>query len=225
MYDHDKDKRIPQGRNSKETPNYSLLEEASDVARRVLGTIQAVAGTTTCKGVQIHALHQYAVEHNLMIDVSTLGTFADRGSENEVYMSFNDKVYKLNDFRYSDDNLEAFFERIRVHNTYFPDCAYELVGFAYNQTGKFCAVLSQPFIQSLREATEEEIASVLMKMGFKSYLDGEYFSNGDYEIFDALPNNVLVGKDGHLFFIDTIIYTSQKDNIKKYRSLSPRYKS
>lgn len=82
MYDHDKDKRIPQGRNSKETPNYSLLEEASDVARRVLESIQAVAGTTACKGIQMHALHKYAVEHGLMIDTSTLGTFVDRGSEN-----------------------------------------------------------------------------------------------------------------------------------------------
>ena len=36
-----------------------------------------------------------------------LGTFADRGSENEVYLSIENSqiVYKLNDFRYSDDNL------------------------------------------------------------------------------------------------------------------------
>lgn len=115
MYAHDKDERLPQGRDSKETPDYCLLEEASDVARRVLESIQAIAGTTTCKGVQIHALQRYAVEHGLMIDVSTLGTLVDRGSENEVDLSLNGQVYKLNDFRYSDDNLDAFFERIRVH--------------------------------------------------------------------------------------------------------------
>lgn len=93
------------------------------------------------------------------------------------------------------------FSKEYVYTIYFPDCAYDLMEFAYNQNGKFCAVLSQPFIQSSREATEEEITSVLTKMGFESYLNGEFFSNGDYEIFDALPNNVLVGKDGHLFLL------------------------
>lgn len=45
------------------------------------------------------------------------------------------------------------------------------------------------------------------------------FLNGNYDIFDALPNNVLVGNDGHLYFIDTIIYKSQDngfENIKAY---------
>lgn len=82
MYDYDKNERVPQGRNQEEASGHSLLEEASDVARRVLESIQAVAGTTACKGIQMHALHKYAVEHGLMTDTSTLGTFVDRGSEN-----------------------------------------------------------------------------------------------------------------------------------------------
>ena len=61
------------------------------------------------------------------------------------------------------------------------------------------------------------------KMGFSSELDGDFFSNGNYDIFDALPNNVLVGNDGHLYFIDTIIYKSQDNGFEKYKSLSPRY--
>lgn len=158
-------------------------------------------------------------------DINTIGIFSDRGSENEVYLSIenNTTVYKLNDFRYSDDNLSQFFERIRIHNIYFPDCSYKLIGFAYNKAEKVCAVLSQPFIVAMREATEPEIEEELNKMGFSSELDGEFFSNGNYDIFDALPNNVLVGNDGHLYFIDTIIYKSQDNGFEKYKSLSPRY--
>lgn len=84
-------------------------------------------------------------------------------------------------------------------------------------------MLSQPFIVAMREATEPEIEEELNKMGFSSELDGEFFSNGNYDIFDALPNNVLVGNDGHLYFIDTIIYKSQDNGFEKYKSLSPRY--
>lgn len=203
----------------------SLLDEASDVARRVLGAVQKIAGTAYCKGVQINELHKYAVEHSCWIcDKNDLGVFTDRGSENEVYLSDdNIYVYKLNDFRYADDNLSSFFDRIAIHNRLFPECSYTLVGFAENNDNKCCAVLRQPFIHSEREATDEEIILALTKMGFESKMDCEYFTNGIYDIFDAVPNNVLLGKDGKLYFIDTIIYYSDERNNDIYRSLSPKY--
>ena len=196
--------------HSEENEIHCLLEEASNVARGVLESIQAIAGTTVVKGVQIANLERFARDRGYWIeDINTIG--------------INTTVYKLNDFRYSDDNLSQFFERIRIHNIYFPDCSYKLIGFAYNKAEKVCAVLSQPFIVAMREATEPEIEEELNKMGFSSELDGEFFSNGNYDIFDALPNNVLVGNDGHLYFIDTIIYKSQDNGFEKYKSLSPRY--
>lgn len=212
--------------HSEENEIHCLLEEASNVARGVLESIQAIAGTTVVKGVQIANLERFARDRGYWIeDINTIGIFSDRGSENEVYLSIENSttVYKLNDFRYSDDNLSQFFERIRIHNIYFPDCSYKLIGFAYNKAEKVCAVLSQPFIVAMREATEPEIEEELNRMGFSSELDGDFFSNGNYDIFDALPNNVLVGNDGHLYFIDTIIYKSQDNGFEKYKSLSPRY--
>ena len=151
-----------------------------------------------------------------------LGVFSDRGSENEVYVSYSGtQMYKLNDFRYSDDNLSAFFDRIAAHNHYFPDCGYKLIGFAENREGKVCAVLSQPFIVADREATESEISTELQLLGFAPKLEGEYYSNGVHEIFDALPNNVLMGVDGRLYFIDTIIFNADEAGLDAYRSLSP----
>ncbi len=225
MNGNNKIDRLSQGGKREETSFCSLLDEASNVARRVLESIQAIAGTTACKGVQIHGLEKFAVRNGYLISrMDDYGSFADRGSENEVYTSFdNNYVFKLNDFRYSDDNLDSFFERISAHNALFPDCAYECVGFAYNQNRKFCAVLKQPFIHAEREATEEEITHKLTKLGFAPQFDGEYFSNGQYDIFDALPNNVLKGSDGNLYFIDTIIYRTDSQNLATYKSLSPRY--
>ena len=118
--------------HSEENEIHCLLEEASNVARGVLESIQAIAGTAVVKGVQIANLERFA---------------RDRGY----------------------------------------------------------------WIEELN------------KMGFSSELDGDFFSNGNYDIFDALPNNVLVGNDGHLYFIDTIIYKSQDNGFEKYKSLSPRY--
>lgn len=225
MRDYGEDNRIPPSSDGTKEGFRSVLAEASDVSYRTFESIQAVAGTTACKGVQINALRKYAVENQCWVaDISALGEFVDRGSENEVYSAYDaDIVYKLNDFRYADDNLNSFFERIQAHNHYFPESKYDLIGFALNQSGKVCAILVQPFIHAEREATEQEIADALSLSGFRPQLGGEYFTNGEYEIFDALPNNVLYGTDGHLYFIDTIIYTAQSEGLQSYRTLSPRF--
>ena len=98
-----------------------------------------------------------------------------------------------------------------------------MVGFSKNREGKTCAVIKQPYIISNREATEKEIREELIRLGFLPQMGGEYFSNGIHDIFDASPNNVLVGLDGNLYFIDTILYLSDDNNINTYKNLSPKY--
>lgn len=225
MESDDRTKRISQAAIGEEENLPDFYEAASLVARGVLESSQKIAGTTYCKGVQIVALAKWAKSNGAWFeDTGVLGKFSDRGSENEVYVSSSGKtMFKLNDFRYSDDNLTAFFNRLEAHNHYFPDCGYQLIGFAENQEGKTCAVLAQPFIVAEREATTEEIRTELQLLGFREELGGEYFTNGTHDIFDALPNNVLMGVDGRLYFIDTIIYLSSETTLDTYRSLSPRY--
>lgn len=216
--------RLSQKNKCHKNGSGGILEQAESVARGVLESIQTVAGTTDCKRVQIFQLEKWAKEKHLWLDIDEIGSFEDRGSENEVYLSFNaNLVFKLNDFRYSDDNLTPFFERIHAHNKYFPDCAYSLIGLSKNKEGKTCAVIEQPYIISNREATEKEIREELIRLGFLPQMDGEYFSNGVHDIFDASPNNVLVGLDGNLYFIDTIIYKSSSNNINTYKSQSPKF--
>lgn len=218
--------RISQKSNYRETQVDGLLEKAETFARGVLESVQALAGTTACKGVQIARLKEWAIENACWVDsMNELGTFVDRGSENEVYMSKVDNklVYKLNDFRYSDDNLSPFFFRLKAQQKLFPDCNYAFKGFSTNREGKVCALLVQQYVISEREATEDEIHNEFLKLGFHAEMDGEYYTNGEYDIFDASPNNVLVGIDGGLYFIDTIIYKSDEMNLSVYKSQSPKY--
>ena len=224
--DYGKNEQISHRGDKAEKKFRSILAEASVVSFRTFETIQELTGTTVCKRGQIAALRTFAIENDCWYaDASVFGEFSDRGSENEVYSPIDQEiVYKLNDFRYADDNLNSFFERIEAHNLYFPDCAYDLIGFALNRDNQICAVLEQPFIRAKREATIEEITVSLKQSGFLPQLDGEYFSNGEYDIFDAVPNNVLYGIDDHLYFIDTIIYKSEDHGFSIYKSLSPHYK-
>ena len=219
--------RLPQEGECREDGKYGILESASAFAHRVLEEIEALAGTTTCKSVQLVRLRKWAEKKGCWFsDRSLFGDFFDRGSENETYLSPDQtEIFKLNDFRYSDDNLTSFFERIRVHNQYFPDCPYTMIGFSENQDGKVCAVLVQRFVHATRLATKQEVHDEFTRLGFRPEDNGEYYSNGQHDIFDAVDGNVLVGDDGHIYFIDTIIYPSDTGGVEKYNSLSPRANS
>ena len=221
----DNSERLPQEGECRETGQYGILDEASAVAQRVLEEIEALAGTTACKSVQLVRLKKWAQEHGCWYDDrSQFGDFFDRGSENETYLSTNDKeIIKLNDFRYSDDNLTSFFERIKAHNQYFPDCIYRMIGFGENSDGKTCAVLVQRFVHSVRLATKEEVHDEFIRLGFHPEDNGEYYTNGLHDIFDAVEGNVLMGDDRHIYFIDTIIYPSDTGGYETYCSLSPRH--
>ena len=219
--------RLSQKSECRENGKSGLLESASAFAQRIVEEIEAFAGTTTCKAVQLVRLKKWAQEQGCWYeDRSQFGDFFDRGSENEVYLSPDQmEIIKLNDFRYSDDNLSSFFERINAHNQYFPDCLYRMIGFAENRDGNVCAVLAQPFISEARLATKEEIHDEFIRLGFHPEYDGEYYTNGQHDIFDAVDGNVLADDEGHLFFIDTIIYESGTGGIDTYNSLSPRASS
>lgn len=225
MEDYARTERISQESDGGKKGLCDLLDKASDVAGATLKSMQEIAGTTSCKRVQIASLEKWARQENCWIDSpDILGTYSDRGSENEVYVSTDMQyIFKLNDFRYSDDNLTPFFDRMEAHNHYFEDCKYELVGMSRNRDGEICAVLKQAFIEADREATEAEIRDELERLGFHAEYDGECFSNGEHDIFDALPNNVLHGLDDNLYFIDTIIYKSSEETINTYKSQSPRF--
>ena len=225
MINGDYSERLPQEGECRDEGAYGLLESASSIAHRILEETEALAGTTACKSVQLLRLKKWAHENGCWFDDrSQFGDFFDRGSENEVYLSPNGTdIIKLNDFRYSDDNLTSFFERIKAHNIYFDACPYRLLGFSENRDGKICAVLEQPFIAEARLASKQEIHDEFLRLGFRPEDNGEYYTNGQHDIFDAVDGNVLMGDDGHLYFIDTIIYPSDTNGLDTYRSLSPRF--
>ncbi|WP_077153527.1 putative polyvalent protein kinase domain-containing protein [Bacteroides bouchesdurhonensis] len=183
----------------------SLLEQAACIVRRSKKAAGTLKPTESYKRGQIEELISFADLNCLWIDFNNFPViYLDKGGENEVFYDGAATVYKLNNFEYAGDNLENFFIRITAHNKFFGNVPYQMVGFAYNSLHEFCAVLIQPHIKAEREATENEIADYMQALGFEmDYLDE--FHNDQYEVFDAVPNNVLYGIDRELYFIDTQI--------------------
>ena len=99
----DHTERLPQEGECRNEEKCCILDAASEAARRVLEEIEALAGTTTCKPVQLVRLRKWAEEQGCWYDNRSLfGDFIDHGSENETYLSTDQpEIFKLNDFRYS----------------------------------------------------------------------------------------------------------------------------
>ena len=194
-------------------PINNLLEQTACIVRsqkEATGTLEPTEGY---KRGQTEELIKFANANNLWISLPALNVeFLSKGGENEVYTGDKDDiVVKLNNFEYAGDDLENFFIRIAAHNKFFSNVPYLMIGFAYNSQQEFCAVLTQPYILAEREATEEEIAVYMQALSFEmDYYDE--FHNSDYDVFDAVPNNVLYGIDGDLYFIDTQIRLRNRDN-------------
>ena len=190
------------------SPINSILEQAAYIARRKKKTAGTLEPTESYKRGQTKELIDFANSNNLWISLSELNVeFLSKGGENEVYTGNKDNiVIKLNNFEYAGDDLENFFIRINAHNKLFGNVPYQMIGFAYNSQQEFCAVFIQPYILAEREATEDEIATYMKALGFEMDYYDEYH-NSEYEVFDVVPNNVLYGIDGDLYFIDTQIRT------------------
>lgn len=188
------------------TPINNLLEQAAYIVRRQKKAAGTLEPTEGYQREQIKELIEFANANNLWFSLSDLNVeFLSKGGENEVYTGDKDDiVVKLNNFEYAGDDLENFFIRIAAHNKFFGNVPYQMIGFSYNSQHEFCAVLIQPYILAEREATEDEIATYMQALGFEMDYYDEYH-NSDYEVFDAVPNNVLYGIDGDLYFIDTQI--------------------
>ncbi|MCF2738637.1 hypothetical protein [Bacteroides caecigallinarum] len=188
------------------SPINSILEQATNIVRRKKETTGTLEPTESYKRGQTKELIDFANSNNLWISLSKLNVeFLSKGGENEVYTGNKDNiVIKLNNFEYAGDDLENFFIRINAHNKLFGNVPYQMIGFAYNSQQEFCAVLIQPYILAEREATEDEIATYMKALGFEMDYYDEYH-NSEYEVFDVVPNNVLYGIDGDLYFIDTQI--------------------
>ena len=173
----------------------SLLAETANLIRREKEAAGNVEPTEGYKRGQIEKLKLFATQHDLWININSLPlSYLSKGGENEVFTGHEDVVFKLNNFEYAGEDLENFFIRIEAHNLFFSN----------DSQHEFCAVLVQPYVRAKREATEEEIAEHMQALGFEMVYEDE-FHNAEYEVFDAVPNNVLYGIDDKLYFIDTQI--------------------
>jgi hypothetical protein len=131
--------------------------------------------------------------------------FIASGAEQRVYLHQDERyVYKLNDsifYQYWAD----YFHSLLIHNYFFPETSYELIGF--QQMGKtLYSVVKQPFIELTEITNVESVKDFLDKNGFQLKKNNDYFSIELGVILEDLHDENVLTNNGIPFFIDTVFY-------------------
>lgn len=157
-------------------------------------------------------LVEVAEENGLFIPLKDTKSFGEkypnRTGESVVYINKEArKVYKVKN-PYAKSALkkvapqDAIYEHI-VHNLLFPETPYKFEGISKDVDG-VRIVLSQPYIDNYAAPTQEQIEQALAARGLTP--DGRYsYGNDLVSVTDVEGDNVLLGEDGTLHFIDPII--------------------
>jgi hypothetical protein len=77
-------------------------------------------------------LEAFISDKNLWIKVD-LSQYVSEGAEQKVYLKDAENVLKLNDSIYY-TSWKDYFYNLLLHNYFFPDTAYELIGFTKETT-------------------------------------------------------------------------------------------
>ena len=116
----------------------------------------------------------------------------------------NDIIYKVNNLL-NTGSILRLLTRLLWHNNLFYDTAYSLYGFAGFDGRTVMPVLQQRLVKNAVPATAIEIETYMAAIGFEKRNNEGRFSNGDYEVWDLVPRNVLKDKDGDIYIIDAEI--------------------
>jgi len=155
------------------------------------------------KEEQARLIEQYCTEKNWWIDLPS--TYLTRGGEAKVYLDVSQKdVIKANDAVYYATWLE-FINSILLHNLFFENTAYTLVGF-HKEPENLYAILKQPFIVSDGIAELSDIKLFLEFNGFENTKRQDYIHREFGLILEDMHDENVILHNDLLFFIDTVFY-------------------
>ena len=131
-------------------------------------------------------LIDFAKQNGLLIERIPEERFVSSGAEQRVYIVEDGRrVLKLNDAIYY-ASWEDYFHNLLLHNYFFADTAYRLLGF--HLSGKVLyAVVEQPFIEANDYTKIEEVKKFMIDNGFLNTRNNDYEHPDLDEAITILP--------------------------------------
>jgi hypothetical protein len=153
-------------------------------------------------------LVSYVTENNLWINDIDFTQYVSEGAEQKVYLKNSDHVLKLNDSIYY-SSWRDYFLNLLLHNFFFADTAYELLGFTYDNEILY-AVVQQAYVSITSNTDLNQLKEFLTSNGFQNNRNNDYFNPSLGIILEDLHDENVLTRNGVLYFIDTVFYLTEE---------------
>ena len=156
------------------------------------------------KRKETESLKKYITNQNLWIQDINPNNYISEGAEQKVYLKDSRSVLKLNDAIYYLSWVD-YFINLLLNNYFFPDTAYNLLGFFENETIVY-AVVEQSFINATEKTDLNFVEQFMNSNGFQKIRNNDYYNSELGIILEDLHDENVLTNNGLLYFIDTVFY-------------------
>jgi len=153
------------------------------------------------------SLENFITERKLWMFDIDFTQYVSEGAEQRVFLKDSDHVLKLNDAIYYSCWTD-YFQNLLLHNFFFPDTAYELIGFT-KENDNLYAVVKQSFVTITQETDLNKVKAFLESNGFINNRNNDYVNYDIGIILEDLHDENVLTKDEVLYFIDTVFYITK----------------
>ena len=184
--------------------HHHLIQTACSYLKRSQGASSMAKDQQQLKEEETKSLIQFAIDNNLWVENINIDLYLSQGAEQKVYLKDGSTVLKLNDAIYYASWVD-YFHNLLLNNLFFPDTAYQLLGF-HKDLDIFYAVVEQPFVKANEKTDLTIVKAFLENNGFTNKKNHDYFNEELGLIQEDLHDENVLTQKGMLDFIDTVFY-------------------
>lgn len=156
------------------------------------------------KSQETTRLENYISKENLWIENIDFTQYVSEGAEQKVYLNDSEHVLKLNDAIYY-SSWKDYFYNLLLHNYFFSDTAYELLGFTKDNETLY-AVVKQNYVSITSNTDLSKVKTFLTLNGFENNRNNDYINRELGIILEDLHDENVLTQNEILYFIDTVFY-------------------
>ncbi len=185
-----------------------IIQAIASYLKRSSGASEVAKNEKHFKKQETKILKEFVTENNLWAANIDISNYVSEGAEQRVYLNDNQYVLKLNDGIFY-ASWEDYFNNLLLHNFYFTDTSYELVGFI-EENEAFYAVVKQNFVKATENTDLKTVKEFLTANGFVNTRNDDYYNSDLGIILEDLHDENVLTKNGVLYFIDTVFFITDK---------------
>lgn len=153
-------------------------------------------------------LESFITDRNLWIKDIDFSQYISEGAEQKVYLKDSEHVIKLNDAIYY-NSWKEYLYNLLLHNYFFFDTAYELVGFTKDNDTLY-AVVQQNYVLVTSNTDLSKVKIFLTLNGFDNNRNNDYYNKELGIILEDLHDENVLTRNDVLYFIDTVFYLKEE---------------